>query len=454
MIGAKTKTTGARRFSRFRRWRDRFYAGPPDLGIRPFRHKGYQSPTLTALLWGYALAVRHLSLAGRIVFICAGVIFPYGMLSLSMPVHLLAFAIGGIFAVDCLLGLALSSRFWVECRMPARIVAGGTAPVEYRVVNRGRTFGFDVAVDTLPFPRGLHLAGGRASVGALGPGEAFRSSAQIRARRRGEYILPAVRASSGFPFYLWQWGTTCGAPRRLLVYPRFTPLVRLDLPVGRRYQPGGISLSSNVGESMEFLGCRDFRDGDDPRRIHWRSWARVGSPVVKEFREEYLRRAAVVLDTAVPRLLGALVPPLPGEAELFEAAVSITAAAADYLARREFVVDLFAAGPEIYRFQGGRSLAYLEHMLDILACLKPHPSEPFKDLVPVLVEEIRRFSGAILFLVSWNDLRRELLARLAAAGVLAKAFLVARPGRVPADLPEEVIVLRDADIAAGRVQTL
>ena len=63
--------------------------------------------------------------------------------------------------------------------------------------------------------------------------------------------------------------------------------------------------------------------------------------------------------------------------EDFEAAVSITAAIAEHLARGEFVIDLFAAGTTSYHFQGGRSLAHLDDLLDILSCVDPVEEEPF-----------------------------------------------------------------------------
>src|SRR5438552_2054734 len=69
---------------------------------------------------------------------------------------------------------------------------------------------------------------------------------------------------------------------RLLVYPRFTPLESFDVPHGRDYQPGGISVASRVGESTEFFGTRDYREGDRQRDIHWASFARTGKLIVKE----------------------------------------------------------------------------------------------------------------------------------------------------------------------------
>jgi uncharacterized protein (DUF58 family) len=56
-----------------------------------------------------------------------------------------------------------------------------------------------------------------------------------------------------------------------------------------KYQQGGVALASNVGQSDEFVALRDYRQGDPLRHIHWRSWARAGKPVVKEFEDEFFR---------------------------------------------------------------------------------------------------------------------------------------------------------------------
>jgi len=229
----------------------------------------------------------------------------------------------------------------------------------------------------------------------------------------------------------------------------------VQLTEGTRYQPGGIVLSSTIAESMEFLGCREYRDGDNPRHIHWRSWARVGSPVVREFREEYLCRTALVVDTyrSRRRWFG-LADWWQPEDPVFEAALSLAAGVADHLAHRDHVVDLMAAGPEIYRFQSGRSLAYLDDILDILACLQPHPDEPFDDLAPVLQQEMPRISGAVLILVAWNQARELLLDELTAAGISVRPVLVTSDGQRSSDLPESVLAVSAADVRAGRCTVL
>ncbi|MBT3380393.1 MAG: DUF58 domain-containing protein [Lentisphaerae bacterium] len=439
---------------RLKRWQDLFYAGPRFLGVDPIRRNGYQSPTLTGALWIYALIVRHFTLAGRITIISAGLIIVYAMFSLIMPIHLLAFAIIMLFVVDFLAGYLVFVPIRVRREAPERVGVGTEEEVRYIVANPSPRPALDMTLDALPYPSAVSLAQGRAFLKELPSGGRTELKATITARRRGRFTLPAVRADSAFPFNLWRWGSTGNGPQNLIVYPEFTPLLSLDLPTGLRYHSGGVALSSHTGESMDFLGCREFRDGDDPRRIHWRSWARTSFPVVKEFREEYLCRTAMVIDTYRPR------PPLihlhwaHPEDPILEGALSLVAAIADHLSDKDYIVDLFAAGPQVYRFQGGRSLAYLENILDILACLQPHHGEPLAEFSAELIEEIARISSAILVLLTWNDMRRDIIERLSANGVTVRAYLVTDGNRLPDDLPTSVTPVSAEDIRQGRCLVL
>ncbi len=49
------------------------------------------------------------------------------------------------------------------------------------------------------------------------------------------------------------------------------------------------------------------------------------------------------------------------------------------MARQEYLVDIFAAGPDLYHLMAGRSLAYLDQILDILASVDGSEEEPFDD---------------------------------------------------------------------------
>src|SRR5439155_5720747 len=119
----------------------------------------------------------------------------------------------------------------------------------------------------------------------------------------------------------------------------------------------------------------------------------------------------VILDTHVPRRAR------PERREAFERAVSLCAGISDYMARQDYLVDLFAAGPNLYHLTAGRSLAYLDQILDILACVEENPADPFDVIEPQIAELMARISTVICVFLDWNETRRAFAHRLLAQGV-------------------------------------
>jgi uncharacterized protein (DUF58 family) len=238
----------------------------------------------------------------------------------------------------------------------------------------------------------------------------------------------------------------------LLVLPHFHPIAGLDVPIGTRYQPGGVALTSNVGESPEYIGNREYVPGDSARRIDHRSWARLATPVVREYQEEYYCRVALVLDTFVPPRRR---PGREGFPDL-EAAISLSASVADILSRGEYLIDLFAAGPELYVFRAGRHTAHLENILEIVACVEACRSNPFRTLAPALADELGNISTVIGVFLDWDASRRQLARTAVEVGCSVKIVIV-RDGDTtePIEFDEGSIVqLNIAQVRQGGLDAL
>jgi uncharacterized protein (DUF58 family) len=251
------------------------------------------------------------------------------------------------------------------------------------------------------------------------PGRPAKVRLQMAASTRGRYVIPGLGVSGTDPLGLLATRRSeRQATQTVLAYPRYFVMDDLRLPVGRRYQPGGIPLASSLGDSNEFVGTREYREGDPLRKIHWRSWARRGAPVVKEYHEEYFSRIALVLDTYVPRRSSAV------ERRAFEAGISVVASIADHFSRTEEVVDIFAAGPDVFRVSAGRSLAYLQDVLDVLACIEPCREPPFDEVGPHLHASLARLTTVVAVVLDWDESRQSFLRGLRDRGVAVRTFLV------------------------------
>jgi uncharacterized protein (DUF58 family) len=425
-------------------------------GAYGFGWRGARPRRRLRIVWWLAWwAATHISLPGGVLLAAACVQLPYVMM--LGPASSARFA---VFALLCAVGVAwiaswvLRPRLALQRRVMGRGVADGSVSLSYELVNRGRFTAWDVLLDS-PFlhPDLRWQQGGPPSVAAVAPGERIVVNASLRTRRRGRYTLPAVRAASTHPLGLCLSGRPGAGDRQLIVQPVFPVLQQLDVQFGSRVQTGGAREISQLGASMEFIGCREYRFGDNPRHLHVRSWARVGTPVVKEFRDEYLCRTALILDT---RLRRRLLRWSNRRTDLqFEGAVALTAAVAAHVVRGEAVVELFAAGPEIYRFPAGRSLGQLPDLLDLLAAIDVlDRGEPFDALTPVVMREVAEISGAVVVLLGWDQRRAALLDELAAHGVTLRAFCVVPAGAVLIAPDPRVTMVDAGQILAGQVVRL
>jgi len=378
-------------------------------------HRGLHHGSVV-IRWLRVLLREKLTDQGRLVFWLFLLANATGMASFVVKIY---YVWCGLLA---LLVTSVAASRWarvplgVELDTPRNTTAGEVLQLPLKVWNPTARPGRDLQFSLLDPPRGV--VGQRATLAHLAPGEERLLTLTVEFPARGHYVLAGVTQGNVFPWGLWRDQRRLGPARSLLVYPRFHPLLTLDIPVGRRYQPGGIALTSHVGDSTEFVSTREFRTGDSLRNIHWRSWGRLGKPVVKEFQEEYFCRIALLLDTFLPARAPA------GSAQAFEAAVSLAAAVTNRLALEEYVVDLFAAGPEIYHFQAGRSLGYLENVMDILACVEACPEPPFQRIEPVLLDHMGNITTTVALLLAWDEERAGMLRALQDRGSELKILLV------------------------------
>jgi uncharacterized protein (DUF58 family) len=381
------------------------------------------SGVLPVFKWIRIFYLELLTPAGRLLFWLSLLAFMFGMSTTAFKTYMVFTLIASIFLVSFMFAFLYRPKLFVTRLMPDRTTCGQKIYPQIMLLNNSWFSCYDIVVKDLSLPPEIKpLEKEGYYIPVLKTKEEVDLKSGFEFLKRGDYNIPGLFVGTIFPFGIWTWGRTNGQSHNLLVYPRFNHLDKLEIPVGKRYQPGGIALTSSLGESTEFIGNREFREGDNPRNIHWRSWARTGKPVVKEFQEEYFCRVALLLDTFVP----------PKSAisayEAFESAISVSASVADYLSRQEYIIDIFAAGPNIYYMQAGRSLAYLENILDLLACLDVCPTDPFDKLEPVLMENLSLITTVVTVFLDW-DYRREKLVRMITDLGTAVKVIIVRDGK-------------------------
>jgi uncharacterized protein (DUF58 family) len=245
--------------------------------------------------------------------------------------------------------------------------------------------------------------------------------------RRGYMRFEGARIAGTDPFGLFRAFTATGRKDSLLVLPRRYRLPAIRLEGKRQYHQGGVSLASKVGDADEFMGLRDYRPGDPLRTIHWKSWAKSGRPVVKEYESEFFSRHALILDTFSDSFAGA------ADDEIFEEAISVAASFASTIETGESMLDLIFVGDEAHCYTMGRSLGTPALMLETLACAAPCRDKAFEMLANFITTRAAMMSSAICILLKWDDERREMVRRLKGHGIPLMVFIIAPPGSSKTD---------------------
>ncbi len=253
------------------------------------------------------------------------------------------------------------------------------------------------------------------TINCLQPGENLTIRLAMDCKLRGIYRLPKMLVGSSFPSGILRWPVGLGQKDRLVVYPKFLSQTQFRIPFHRVYQPGGIAVSSNVGDSNEFLNTREFRQGDRLRDIHWPSFARTGKLIVKEYVDEYFVRIGLFLDTEFSQ---------GDKPNAFERRISIAAGIADAIAKKEYIIDLFAAGEELHHFQMGRALAHLENLLELLSCLEGIKNINFKKLQVNLKPYLKNLSSMVILLKDWDKQRAQFCLQLKNLGISQRVIVI------------------------------
>lgn len=391
--------------------------------------------------WDYPLttAGKFFLWAGFISGVIGGV-YQY------VPLYQVPVALGTFILLTLTVSYLFSwGRVRVSGHFPEKVSAGQLVRGHFHVVREGLLPAYDVIAGCFLLTRSWEREADMPMLPALPRGKPVTLTISLRPLRRGLHQLPPLRICTTFPWNLLRFELTRLRLGTMLVLPRFHPVTSIEIDVGARYQPGGIALTSHVGESPEYIGNRDYLPGDSLRRIDFRSWGRLARPVVKEYQEEYYCRIALVLDTFITP---GRRPKREGFPEL-EAAVSLAASVADALAHGEYIIDIFAAGPELHVFRAGRHTAHFENVLDILACVDACRQNPFTKVTPALVNELANISTLVCVLLDWDDDRRALVHAALDAGCRVKVLIVRdAPTTSPIDAGQ-FSVFTSAQVHAG-----
>lgn len=228
------------------------------------------------------------------------------------------------------------------------------------------------------------------------------------------------------PFGLIERRVTTLEPAQLTVYPRVGQLSRRWQFLQRQASETHRGLRHDrSAQQQEYHGLRDYRPGDSPRWIHWRTSARLGQPMVKEFEQQNEQDLAILLDPWLPRT-----KVTPEQRESLERVIQFAATICLETCRHQGRRLLLGwTGPTPGVRQGPASVKLLHELLEQLAVMRPSAEGTLSTLFDALPPATLR--EAVLVVVSTRPVnlieeaeRSARLSGAAARGLMGRALLL------------------------------
>ena len=277
----------------------------------------------------------------------------------------------------------------VRRRLPDTAMAGEPVTVELSLSSKSRFAGVGV-VDSI---RRIGIAGGEVSAKARTPlaEAAARQTAVVRytlvAAERGEYEFGPLQVRSSYPFGLIRRAEQHELPATLVVFPRLGLLTdRWSTLVfdASHDRAGSRRQTYSAGD---FYGLRDYRSGDSRRHVHWRTSARRGKLMVRQFERALQQDVAVYLDLWLPA------QPTDDDRQYAERAVSFAATLIHDLCRRDGCrVWLTIAGDGADPLSGTASSGFARQAMTRLAQAEARNHAVFGDTAKSAVARMPRGS--------------------------------------------------------------
>lgn len=277
----------------------------------------------------------------------------------------------------------------VTRQLPTEIVAGEPFEVQLTLTNGKRRFNswavcVDDRIEPVVAPDGIQAIGGGVLFFRTPAGQSSQGSYLACLTTRGQYRFGPLVVASRFPF---------GLVRRSMVFDdrtTVTVLPRLGQMAPGWSQPKpGMTQHSRISQRRrgmlegEFLGLREWRSGDSTRWIHWRTTARKGELMVRQFERHQNHDLALLLDLWQPA------DPTSEDRDRVELAVSLVATMLrEHCRQSGGHLWLFTSGRELPLVKGPASMALFRDGMEGLAVQQALSRDHMPELVAVAGREL------------------------------------------------------------------
>lgn len=331
--------------------------------------------------------------------------------------------------------LVLFALAYVSRGSPALDIQRHARPSRVHVGGEGRVVLHGTTTDRIPLLALTEIIDGGMRVArfVLSPapaGASIEATYRIPTARRGRHELGPLLAIIGDPLGLAQRAWEVADVTDIIVRPRVHAVLAPRRAGGGDQDPRADGARVPAFEPAgEFLGLRDYEPGDDPRRVHWRSTARLGELVVRQDEAAAPGRVVLLLDTRRSA----------HDDASFEVAVEAIASIATRLDRDHAPVEVLTTAGQVLGRPGPGTL---ELLLDRLAVVEATDA----DMLAAVGASLSTRLGLGAFVAATGAPDRALLDALAPLGTRAVVTVVAtRAGAPRPRLPRFTVVDASAE---------
>lgn len=264
------------------------------------------------------------------------------------------------------------------------ICVGDRADVTLTIENLGqRRTGTLLLADAVPMSMGRST---RRVAPPLAPGEQRRIMTTLHPQRRGQFTIGPLSVIAIDPLGLVRWRRSFRSVDPVLVTPKVIPLAA-GSPHAEHLGRGDATLAALAARGDDDVVPREYRIGDDLRRVHWRASARTGQMMVRREEQPWTRQAVLLVDDRRSSHVG------EGPQASFEITLSAVASIGAHLLRAGFDISVVGLDghPLTPRLSGGDGQTMLLDSLAIATlrddrALSPHPTQAWNaDFVIAIV---------------------------------------------------------------------
>ena len=176
---------------------------------------------------------------------------------------------------------------------PPRVHAGTSSRVDLEVRNTGSR-STPVLTVRDPFDRGWRWA--RFLVPPLAPKSGSRAAYRLPTEERGIFDIGPLEVSLSDPFGLATATFTSVGVTQLTVYPRIDAISPLPTAQGHDPHSSAHHPRALLGHGEDFYALRPYEVGDDLRRVHWASTARLDDLMIRQDEMPWQTRSTILLD--------------------------------------------------------------------------------------------------------------------------------------------------------------